>query len=97
MTIKRQQKAFYRKLYLAHLISEQKLNLPALMEITGMPRRTLQDSIADFGDIGLQVEFVQDGVRNNDGYYRMVDWGPINAQWLQQQIDSIQQLVTSES
>ncbi|AJQ96287.1 helix-turn-helix domain-containing protein [Gynuella sunshinyii] len=90
MTSRRQQTAFFRKLYLAHMIAGQHHNLLSLHHLTQMPRRTIQDSLADFSDLGIVLEFVQDGPRNNSGYYRIVDWGPINPDWVSKHLDTIQ-------
>ncbi|QUN06464.1 winged helix-turn-helix domain-containing protein [Shewanella yunxiaonensis] len=93
--VTKQQIAFLRKLYLAHLIDDQQHNLLSLQKQTGMPRRTLQDAIAAFGDIGIAVEFVQDGGRNNAGHYHIKTWGPVNSAWVGThlvQIESILQL-----
>ncbi len=58
-----------------------------------MPRRTLQDSIAAFSDLGIDCEFVQDEGRNNSGCYKIADWGPINATWVSQNIAEIELLL----
>ncbi|MCL1056748.1 winged helix-turn-helix domain-containing protein [Shewanella gelidimarina] len=78
----KQQIAFYRKLYIAYQIEHEQHNLLSLHKLTSMPRRTLQDAIAAFTDLGIECEFVQDGERNNAGYYRINDWGPINSVWV---------------
>ncbi|MFQ6370695.1 winged helix-turn-helix domain-containing protein [Shewanella sp. YIC-542] len=87
------QLAFLRKLYLAHLIDDQQHNLLSLHKVTGMPRRTLQDAIAAFSDIGIEVEFVQDGVRNNAGHYRINTWGPVNSAWVGTHLSQIERLL----
>ncbi|WP_372830928.1 helix-turn-helix domain-containing protein [Pontibacterium sp.] len=83
MEVSKQQRAFFRKLYLSHLISQEPLNVTALQKITGMPRRTLQDTLKDLGDIGIECSFVQqEGGRNNAGYYQVDCWGPIDPSWI---------------
>ena len=67
----RQRKAYCRKLLLAHIVSTGRHDLRSLEACTGMPRRTLQDSLADLGDIGIACTFVQDGPKNNHGFYRI--------------------------
>ena len=57
----RQRKAYCRKLLLAHSVSTGRHDLRSLEACTHMPRRTLQDSLADLGDIGIACTFVQDG------------------------------------
>ncbi len=74
---------FARRLYLALLVeSLERPNVPKLIEKTGWPRRTIQDVIKAMPGIGIQLNFVQDGRRHNDGYYRLLDWGPFDRQWV---------------
>ncbi|MGX9460821.1 winged helix-turn-helix domain-containing protein [Shewanella sp. A14] len=89
--INKSQKAFLRKLYLAHLLDEEQHNLLSLQKLTLMPRRTLQDAIAAFVDIGIEVDFVQQGKRHNDGYYRISTWGPISSAWVNSHFKQIKQ------
>ncbi len=81
-TASKQQKAFYRKLFIAYQISTDKHNLLSLHKLTNMPRRTLQDAIAALIDLGIECEFVQDGERNNAGYYQIKSWGAIDSIWV---------------
>ncbi|MEZ9235917.1 winged helix-turn-helix domain-containing protein [Shewanella sp. 10N.286.52.A9] len=83
-TVSKAHKAFLRKLYLCYLISQDKHNLLSLHKMTQMPRRTIQDTLASMSDIGVTVQFIQEGERHNAGYYKIDDWGPINPQWLEQ-------------
>ncbi|WP_428820076.1 helix-turn-helix domain-containing protein [Microbulbifer sp. MCCC 1A16149] len=80
-----------RRLLIAYLIARlPRPNNPALEEITGWPRRTIQDVIAKgLPGHGTQVEFVQQGVRNNDGYYALQDWGSIDKGWVCQHLADI--------
>lgn len=83
MEVSKQQRAFFRKLYLSHLISQEPLNVTALQKMTGMHRRTLQDTLKDLGDIGIECSFIQqEGGRNNAGYYQVDCWGPIDPSWI---------------
>jgi hypothetical protein len=79
------QTSFYRRLYVAWLIDSGKAtSVPALVDVTGMPRRTAQDTITALADLDITCEFVQqEGSRNNAGHYRIGSWGPINAEWVQ--------------
>jgi len=86
------QLAFFRKIYLAYLMDQGEQNIPSLELQTGMPRRTLQDCIKGFSDLGIECEFVGHvGTRNNDGSYRINNWGPINPQWVGAQRTLIEQ------
>ncbi|WP_066962137.1 helix-turn-helix domain-containing protein [Microbulbifer sp. Q7] len=73
-----------RRLLITYLIERlSRPNNPALEEATGWPRRTIQDVIAKgLPGHGTRVEFVQQGVRNNDGYYALKDWGSIDRNWV---------------
>lgn len=76
---------FARRLYLCWLIStNEHPNVPRLMELTGWPRRTLQDVLKALPGLGLELQFVQQGVRNNAGYYQLVSWGPLSQGWINQ-------------
>lgn len=84
MDVSKTKSSFYRRLYVAYLIdSELAANVPALMDVTGMPRRTAQDTIAALGDLDIVCEFEQSsGQRNHMGNYRIRDWGAIDRQWI---------------
>ncbi|ASI95750.1 MULTISPECIES: helix-turn-helix domain-containing protein [Vibrio] len=74
---------FARRLYLALLVeSLERPNVPRLIEKTGWPRRTIQDVLKALPGIGIELIFVQDGRRHNDGYYQLSDWGPFDSQWV---------------
>ncbi len=90
--VSKQQRAFFRKLYLSYLISQEQHNLTSLQKLTGMPRRTIQDSIKDLSDIGIDCIFSQhEGGRHNDGHYHISDWGPIHWSWIETQLARIEQ------
>ncbi|MBS98700.1 MAG: hypothetical protein CMI01_08485 [Oceanospirillaceae bacterium] len=75
--------AFQRKIYLAWLIDQSPHSLLSLQHTTGMPRRTLQDTLKTLSDLGIQCTFEQQsGERNNQGHYRIADWGPIDPTWV---------------
>ncbi len=93
LEVSKQKKAFIRKLYLAHAIDSEQHNLLSLNKLTGMPRRTLQDSIAALSDIGIECQFIQSGERNNAGHYKIDTWGPINPAWVDTHMDEITELL----
>ncbi len=84
MDVSKTKSSFYRRLYVAYLIdSELASNVPALVDATGMPRRTAQDTIAALADLDIACEFEQlDGARNHAGQYRIRDWGAIDKNWI---------------
>ena len=79
--------SFYRRLYLAYLINTGVNTVPAIMTNTGMPRRTAQDTISALHELGIECVFQG---ANKDGHYEIVNWGPINPQWLKSNLGIIQ-------
>lgn len=96
MDVTKQKKAFLRKLYLAYLIDTEDHNLPTLHRLTGMPRRTIQDTLKDLPDIGIQSRFEPvEGGRHNEGFYQITDWGPIKKAWIKENLPTIQDVLRS--
>jgi hypothetical protein len=91
MDVSKTKSSFYRRLYVAYLIdSEVASSVPALTDVTGMPRRTAQDTIAALADLDIVCEFEQlDGARNHAGGYRIREWGAIDKQWIAQNLQQI--------
>ncbi|WP_068829809.1 winged helix-turn-helix domain-containing protein [Pseudomonas sp. BMS12] len=87
--------SFYRRLYVAWLIdSGTATSVPALIEATGMPRRTAQDTLAALAELDIHCDFVQhDGARNNAGHYEIRDWGAIDKIWVGTHLGQIKQLL----
>ncbi|MCI0993665.1 winged helix-turn-helix domain-containing protein [Pseudomonas corrugata] len=91
MDVSKTKSSFYRRLYVAYLIdSGVATNVPALMEATGMPRRTAQDTVAALADLDIVCEFEQqEGARNHAGGYRIRDWGAIDRGWIEANLPRI--------
>ena len=70
MEVSKTKSSFYRRLYVAWLIDSQTAtSVPTLMEATGMPRRTAQDTIAALADLDIIFVLVQQaGARNHAGH-----------------------------
>lgn len=83
--------SFYRRLYVAYLIdSGIASSIPALTEVTGMPRRTAQDTLAALAELDIVCEFEQaQGARNHSGSYRIRDWGAIDREWVEHNLDRL--------
>lgn len=83
--------SFYRRLYVAWLIDRGGASsIPALIAITGMPRRTAQDTVLALADLDIDCAFVQaEGERNNAGHYRIASWGPIDHRWIEANLSQI--------
>ena len=84
MDVSKTKSSFYRRLYVAWLIdSGTATTVPALMEATGMPRRTAQDTLLALADLDIDCQFAQaDGARNNSGHYEIRSWGALDKQWI---------------
>ena len=79
--------SFYRRLYIAWLISQGIDTVPAIMATTGMPRRTAQDTLSALTELDIHCTFEQtEGARHLQGHYRICDWGPINPDWIARQL-----------
>jgi len=89
--ISKTRSSFLRRLYVAWLIdSGRATDVPALMALTGMPRRTAQDTLAALAELDIDCVFEQtEGSRNNSGHYRIRNWGPIDVRWLAEQAPRI--------
>jgi len=88
MDVSKTKSSFYRRLYVAYLIdSGLAPSVPALTEVTGMPRRTAQDTIAALADLDIICEFEQEeGARNHAGRYQIRDWGAIDRGWIERNL-----------
>ena len=95
MDVSKTKTSFYRRLYVAWLIDSQTASsVPALMEATGMPRRTAQDTIAALADLDIVCEFEQqDGARHHAGHYRIREWGAIDKQWIIRHLRQIREVL----
>lgn len=84
MEVSKTRTSFYRRLYVAWLIdSGSATSVPALMAVTGMPRRTAQDTLAALAELDIDCQFEQEaGERNNAGRYEIRDWGAIDKRWV---------------
>jgi len=91
MDVSKTKTSFYRRLYVAYLIdSGTASSVPALTEVTGMPRRTAQDTVAALADLDILCEFEQEqGARNHAGRYRIRDWGAIDRGWIEANLQRI--------
>ncbi|WP_460062622.1 winged helix-turn-helix domain-containing protein [Pseudomonas sp. H2_H09] len=95
MEVSKTKSSFYRRLYVAYLIdSGLTSSVPALTDVTGMPRRTAQDTIAALADLDIVCEFEQEeGARNHAGQYRIRDWGAIDRRWIEGNLAAIKQVL----
>lgn len=95
MEVSKTKTSFYRRLYVAWLIDSGTANtVPALIEATGMPRRTAQDTLLALGELDIDCVFEQQqGERNNAGHYVIRNWGAIDKQWIATNLARIKNLL----
>jgi len=74
--------SFYRRIYVAWLIQQGINSVPKIIETTGMPRRTAQDTLAAIHELDI-------GMDNSNGTYRIVSWGAVNQQWVDTNIQHL--------
>ncbi|RUR28619.1 hypothetical protein ELY33_13815 [Vreelandella andesensis] len=89
-TLSKTKLSFYRRLYVAHLIEQGVASVPALIEATGMPRRTAQDTITSLAELDIECVFQKsEGERHNIGHYQIRDWGAIDPRWVSTHADRL--------
>jgi hypothetical protein len=95
MEVSKTRTSFYRRLYVAWLIeSGTATSVPAITTVTGMPRRTAQDTLAALAELDIHCAFAQDqGERNNTGHYTVHDWGPIDPRWIERHLPQIKKVL----
>lgn len=94
MSLSKTKSSFYRRLYVAHLIEQGVASVPALMEATGMPRRTAQDTITSLGELDIECVFEKgDGERHNIGHYTIRQWGAIDPHWVASNAERLGQVL----
>ena len=95
MDVSKTRTSFYRRLYVAYLIdSGLASSIAALTDVTGMPRRTAQDTVAALAELDIICEFEQaQGERNHIGRYRIRDWGSIDRTWVERNLPGIKDVL----
>jgi hypothetical protein len=74
--------SFYRRIYVAWLIQQGINSVPKIIEATGMPRRTAQDTLAAIHELDIDLE-------NINGTYRVANWGAVSEQWVSANIQQL--------
>ena len=86
MTHSKTKTSLYRRAYVTWLISTGVNTVPAIIEATGMPRRTAQDTLAAISELSIVLE-------NKGGSYSVVDWGMINKTWLKNNLQHVKDVL----
>lgn len=85
--------SYYRRIYVAFLIDSGTNTVPALIDATEMPRRTLQDTLKALADLDIVIES-RGGTKNAS--YAVESWGAIDKDWIKinlQHVKSVLHLV----
>jgi hypothetical protein len=78
--------SYYRRLLVAYLIDTDINTVPQIMSETGMPKRTVQDTIKGLKDLDIECEFV--GATKN-GAYQITSWGAIDKKWIKSHLQHV--------
>lgn len=83
--------SFYRRLYIAHLIDIGVNTMPQLIDATGSPRRTIQDTIKSLNEIDVICVFEGSA---KTGCYKINDWGALNKSWIKEHTVMIKSILS---
>lgn len=78
--------SFYRRIYVAWLITRGINTVPKIVAATGMPRRTAQDTLAAIHELAIELG-------NNNGAFEVLDWGAVDQGWVNAHIDQLKQVL----
>jgi len=78
--------SYYRRLLIAYLIDNGVNTPPLMLKATGMPKRTLQDTIKSLAELDIFCE-ASGGTKNRS--YSIKSWGAINTTWIQNNLEHI--------
>lgn len=90
MTYTKTKTSYYRRMYVAYLIDSGINTVPKIIEETGMPRRTAQDTINALEDLDVICEFVG---ANKDGYYVIKSWAAIRKEWIKTNLKHVKDVL----
>jgi hypothetical protein len=78
--------SLYRRAYVTWLISTGINTVPSIIEATGMPRRTTQDTLTAIPELSVVLE-------NKGGSYSVIDWGMLNKKWLKDNLQHVKDVL----
>ena len=78
--------SFYRRIYVAWLITQGVNTVPKIIAATGMPRRTAQDTLAAIHELAIEME-------NTNGVHRILSWGAVSQAWVEQNIPLLKEVL----
>lgn len=78
--------SFYRRIYVAWLISQGVNSVPKIIAATGMPRRTAQDTLEAIHELAIELG-------NTNGSFSVLDWGAVNPGWVEANIEQLKHVL----
>ena len=90
MSYSKTKTSFYRRLLVAYLIATGINTVPAIMEATGIPRRTAQDTISSLAELDINCVFIG---ATKSGNYKITHWGAINKAWIKNHLQHIRNIL----
>jgi hypothetical protein len=78
--------SFYRRIYVAWLISQGINSVPKIIAATGMPRRTAQDTLEAIHELDIELG-------NVNGTFSILSWGAVNKAWVEANVDHLKQVL----
>ena len=78
--------SYYRRLYVSYLIDSGTNTAQGILDATGMPRRTLQDTLQALTDLDIVCES-RGGTKASS--YRITQWGAIDKKWIKDNLQHV--------
>jgi hypothetical protein len=78
--------SLYRRAYVTWLINSGVNTVPAIIEATGMPRRTAQDTLKAVPELSIELE-------NQNGNFSVKDWGMLNEKWIEDNLQHVKNVL----
>jgi len=82
--------SYYRRLYVAYLIDSGINTVPAIIEATGMPRRTAQATINALSEFDIKCDHI--GAKKS-GEYKVTNWAAIQKTWIKNNLQHIKDVL----
>jgi hypothetical protein len=90
MTHSKTKTSYYRRLLVAYLTDTDTNTVPKIMASTGMPRRTVQDTIKALEELDIECDFVG---ATKDGAYQITSWGAIDKKWIKSHLQHVKSVL----
>jgi len=81
---------YYRRLYIAYLIDSGINTVPAIVEATGMHRRTAQDIINALSELDIECDYIGP---TKSGQYKITNWAAIQKTWISNNLQHVKDVL----